>query len=106
MGDIKLEKQIVCLNLNESEFKFEYEGYEFYFSSNFNRRRFIERLPKFIDEETRKLNIRYNVNISFDIIFMISFYKIIEKRGFRIYDLKNKKEVSPSCGIIAEIKVY
>ena len=53
-----------------------------------------------------KIHIKYNININFDILLMISYYKKIEKRGFRIYDEENKKEITPSCGIVAKIIMY
>ena len=39
-------------------------------------------------------------------MFMLSLYKKIEKRGFRVYDEENKKEITPSCGLITNILMY
>ena len=106
-GDIILKTvRGVCLNLNESDYIFENEGFMFYFSSEFNKKRFIDQLNEYVKIETMKLQNRYNINIKFDVMFMISLYKLIEKRGFRIYDSINKKEITPSCGFISNIIMY
>lgn len=103
-----MEKTIkrICLNLNESEYTFNYKGLVFYFSSLFNKKRFIERVENYVTLENMKLQIRYDVNFNLELIFMISLYKRIEKRGFRIFDDVNKKEITPSCGIIGNIIMY
>ena len=96
----------ICLNLNESEYYFKYKGLIFYFSSEFYKNKFANQILNFIETETLKLQVKYNLNINFDILFMLSLYKKIEKRGFRVYDEENKKEITPSCGIIANILMY
>lgn len=96
----------ICLNLNESEYFFNYKGLIFYFSSEFYKKKFVDNIQNYIENETFKLQIRYNINIDFDVLFMISLYKKIEKRGFRVYDEENKKEITPSCGLITNILMY
>lgn len=92
----------IYINLNESEYKFIYYGMTFFFSSEFYKNKFIESVTDYIDTETLKLQIKYNVNIKLDELFLIALYKKIEKRGFRILD-QNNKEITPSCGIISTI---
>lgn len=96
----------ICLNLRESEYFYKYKGLIFYFSSEFYKKKFAENVANFIETETYKLQVKYNININFEIMFMISYYKKIEKRGFRIYDELNKKEITSSCGICGEIVMY
>ena len=96
----------ICLNLNESEYYFEYKGLIFYFSSEFYKKKYADNIQNYIENETFKLQVKYNVNINFDILFMITLYKKIEKRGFRIYDELNKKEITSTCGIIGQILMY
>lgn len=96
----------ICLNLNESEYYFKYNGLVFYFSSLFYKKRFIEKVESYVSMENMKLQVKYDLNLSLELIFMISLYKKIEKRGFRIYDEINNKEITPSCGIIGNIKMY
>ena len=96
----------ICLNLNESEYYFKYNGFVFYFSSEFYKKKFADEISSFIENETLKLQVKYNVNIIIDNLLMIALYKKIEKRGFRIYDEENKKEITPSCGLITKILMY
>ena len=107
-GDITLKTTTkgICLNLNESEYYFKYKGLIFYFSSKFYRNKFANEISSFIETETFKLQVKYNLDINFDILFMLSLYKKIEKRGFRVYDEENKKEITPSCGLITNILMY
>ena len=107
-GDIILKTTAkgICLNLNESEYYFKYKGLIFYFSSEFYRNKFANEITNYNETETLKLQVKYNININFDILFMLSLYKKIEKRGFRVFDEINKKEITPSCGIIANILMY
>lgn len=96
----------ICLNLKESEYYFKYKGLRFYFSSEFYKNKFITEVENYIETETLKIQVKYNININFDILFMISLYKKIEKRGFRIYDELNDKEISQNCGIVSNIMMY
>lgn len=96
----------ICLNLNESEYYYKYKGLIFYFSSENYKNKFANTIKQYLENETLKIQIKYNVNINFDILLMISYYKKIEKRGFRVYDEENKKEITPSCGIVAKIIMY
>jgi hypothetical protein len=56
----------------------------FYFSSEFNKRRFINGYEEYIVDETHKLESKYHVKLDLEIELTIAFYKKIEKRGFRI----------------------
>lgn len=96
----------ICLNLNESEYYFKYKGLIFYFSSEFYKNKFANTIKNYLESETLKTQIKYNININFDLLFLISYYKKIEKRGFRVYDEENKKEITPSCGMVARIIMY
>ena len=61
----------------------------FYFSSEFNKRRFESNFYLFIEEETNKLKARYKVNLDIYDYLMVVFYKKIEKREFRVLTYKN-----------------
>ena len=78
----------VYLDLPESEYFVFYSGYKFYFSSEFNKRRFIEQYPdyqlKMYDKVKRSLNIDPMVIKDIDQILLFTFYEHIEKRGFYI----------------------
>lgn len=85
------EKIIVYQNIEESPFYYDYENFRFFFSSAFYRRNFKNRIDSYINEETFRLKNRYKViNEKFfdkmlKEILLISYYKRIEKRGFRVY---------------------
>lgn len=81
---------VVYQNIEESIYKFEINDITFYFSSSFNLRRFSEKCIDYVNTEERKLINRYHVLINMKIYFLVSFYKLIEKRGFLI-EYKNKK---------------
>lgn len=95
--------EIVYQNINESTYTFEVENLIFYFSSSFNLRRFKERCISYSVNEERKLINRFHVNIDMKKYFLISFYKLIEKRGFKI--LYNNKEIQDDFNIISTIEM-
>lgn len=71
-------------DLEESNYCFKFEGIEYYFSSMFYLNKFKNNVERFITEETTKLEIKYKILIDFRIYLAISYYKKVEKRGFRI----------------------
>lgn len=81
----------VYQNIEESPIYYEYDNFTFYFSSAFYRRNFKLRVEQYIKEETYRLKNRYKVinekffNDFLKEVLLISFYKKIEKRGFRVY---------------------
>ena len=56
----------------------------FYFSSSFNKDRFLKGYENFIREEENKIISKYGVNLSIRFYLLIAFYLRIEKRGFYI----------------------
>lgn len=59
----------------------------FYFSSSFNKDRFLNGYQNYIKEEEDKIIAKYNVIISVRYYLLISYYLKIEKRGFYITKL-------------------
>lgn len=82
----------IYLDLKESEYKLNYNGLIYYFSSELYMNKFKNNVKQFIVEETAKLKTKYRVNIYFDTMLTIAYYKKIEKRGFRIVYKINEKE--------------
>ena len=66
-------------------------------------KKFVEKVDKYVEEESLKLKNRYNINISFTLFFIISLYKKIEKRGFCVYDDINKKYLKENIIILSSI---
>ena len=56
----------------------------FYFSSSFNKERFLNGYETFIKEEEDKIIAKYKINISIRFYLLMSYYIRIEKRGFYI----------------------
>lgn len=86
----------IYLDLKESEYKLNYKGLIYYFSSELYMNKFKNNVKQFIEEETAKLRTKYKINIYFDTMLTIAYYKKIEKRGFRIVYKINEKETELS----------
>ena len=56
----------------------------FYFSSSFNKERFLRGYETFIKEEEDKIISKYGVKISMRFYLLMAYYLKIEKRGFYI----------------------
>lgn len=70
-------------NINESTISTNINDYTLYFSSDLNRYRFESRY----DEYFKRVNARLNriMKMEYEALIIISLYKYIEKRGFRVY---------------------
>ena len=76
--------KMVFLNIEESNYILEKDGLRFYFSSEFNKNRFKFRVDDYILEETLKLHNKYKIKANYSLILLLSFYRKIEKRGWRV----------------------
>ena len=77
-------KNGIELNLKESNYTYNYKGFLFYFSSEFYKQKFIEKINSYINEEQLKINAKYQVKIDLEMFFAIALYRKIEKRGFYV----------------------
>lgn len=89
--DLKESEYFAFLTINN-------ELITFYFSSLFNRKRFLNKMTSFTHDENLKLTINYNVNIDATKLLLLSLYKKIEKRGFRV--LINNEEIDTNKELI------
>lgn len=81
-------------DLRESSYYFDFEDLRFYFSSDFYRRRYIERLEAYIEVSILKFWGANKVALPVEGLreyFAVVLYKLIEKRGFRV--LKNGEDI-------------
>ena len=85
--DLKESDYYVKLNINNEEIIL-------YFSSLFLRKKYLDNVSKFISTENLKMNINYKIDLDATKLLILSFYKKIEKRGFRV--LINNKEIIDS----------
>lgn len=82
-------KSNVCYNLFNSPYHTQYKNYTFYFSSQFNKDRFDNKLQTFVDTEKLKLNSKYYTDIHSEIVLALTLYRLIEKRGFYVLSASN-----------------
>lgn len=87
----------IFLNIQESNISFEYGSLIFYFSSEFYKNKFIQNFKNYVLEETLKICNKYNINVTFDIMLMIAYYKKVEKRGFRIFNKRDNQYITENC---------
>lgn len=71
----------------------------FYFSSSFNKERFLKGYEDYIKEEEDKIKAKYGINISMRYYLLIAFYIKIEKRGFYIV---NYSSISKKYDIVLD----
>lgn len=88
-----LTKRGIELNIKESKYIFIVDNLMLYFSSNFNKERFISNYNVYVLEESIKLENKYKLNMDIKNLLVISYYKKIEKRGFYIVDTNSKQEI-------------
>lgn len=88
---------MVYKDISQSMYHYKYDKLDFYFSSYFYLEKFKKLVPNYIKDETMKLQIKYKCLIVCDEMLLISLYKKIEKRGYRV--LYNGKELKEKCYI-------
>ena len=76
---------IIHYNLKDSEFKYKVNDFEFVFSSELYKNKFISTYEDFTNYQELKLQAKYNILIFAEDMLLISLYKKIEKRGFLVY---------------------
>lgn len=86
-------KTKVYLDLDKSTYKVLYKGLIFYFSSELYKKKFEKNINEFIKTESLKITCKYKLSINLELFFAISYYKQIEKRGFKVIDDINKTEI-------------
>lgn len=81
-------------DINESDIIAIYGDYIFYFTSNFNKSKFVENVEHYVELEEIKIKAKYNIDIEMKNYFSIWYYKKVQKRGTRIEYLKNNKKIN------------
>lgn len=94
-------KRGIYLNLKESVYKFKYGRLVFYFSSQSYLTKFKLVYSEYIKNETLKIQLKYGGIIWCDEMLLLTLYKKIEKRGFRVLcDNKELDEYYRIYGLI------
>lgn len=83
-------KRGIYYNLEESDYKYTIDNFEFVFSSLFYLNLFKINLESWLVYEQERLNNKLKKNIDLKEVILLDHYKQIEKRGFLVY-YKNKK---------------
>ena len=72
-------------DLSTSPFSYKVDDFLFIFSSKLYLDKFIKNNVDYVREETLKLTIKYGLILYPKDMFLLSFYKKVEKRGFKVY---------------------
>jgi len=86
-------------DLTESNEYVELLQSRFYFSSSFNKERFLNGYEDYIKEEEDKIKAKYGINISIRYYLLIAYYIKIEKRGFYVV---NYSSISKKYDIVLD----
>ena len=81
---------MIYIDIEYSDYYFEYDDMKFYFSSQFYLNKFKREYSEFLKDETLKLKIKFKCSIFADYMILLLLYKKIEKRGFRVYYKNNR----------------
>lgn len=90
-------------DINDSNYCVELDKIKIYFSSEFNKERFLNGYESFIKEENLKIQNKYKVNIIANYYLLFSYYKRIEKRGFRIINKVTGAEIKDNMTFIISL---
>ena len=71
-------------DINESDIIYNFNNYDYYFTSQFNKNKFEENIEDYVYLEELKIKNRYNVNINLTNYLAFAFYKKVQKKGFRV----------------------
>ena len=96
-------RSIVYNNIDDSVFFIDVGKCRIYFSSEFNKSRFLNNYKNYIVEENAKLENKYHVKIVANYYLLFAFYKKIEKRGFRIENNIANTRVNENSIFITEL---
>lgn len=96
-------RPIVYNDINKSTFYVDVEKCRIYFSSEFNKHRFLKDYRMYIEDETKKLEKKYHVRIRPNYYLLFAFYKKIEKRGFRIENNITGKRMNENSTFMLEL---
>lgn len=74
----------VYQDITQSDITFEVDDIVFYFSSLFNKNRFIKKYEFYVKEEENKIINKFHFSINLRRYLLLSLYNKIEIRGFLV----------------------
>lgn len=89
-------------DLTQTKYTAIYDNLVFYFSSEFYQKNFKKLINDYVRKYSFYLNKKFKLNINSEYFLAISCYKLIEKRGFRIFDKNTNNFIN--SGKIYEVK--
>ena len=96
-------RRVVYNDINDSTYYLDVGKARLYFSSEFNKTRFLNNYLIYTQEECKKLENKYHVKINANYYLLFAFYKKIEKRGFKVVELSNNRNLSKDTTILNTI---
>lgn len=96
-------RKVVYNDINDSTYYLDVGKARLFFSSEFNKSRFLANYNYYIKEETCKLEKKYHVKIVANYYLMFAFYKKIEKRGFRIENNVTNAKINENLTFLVEL---
>lgn len=97
-------KSKIYYDITKSPFFTDYENFKLYFSSANNLRKFKLQIDDYINEQAFYISNRYeHINCVFNELFILAFYKRLEKRGFKVI-YKGNIELKADCVFDTVIK--
>lgn len=84
----------IFLDLEESTYIADIDGFKFYFSSEATMKKFFKRIYSYQKEALLRIKTSYNVEIEDSLFFFaFSLYSLLEKRGFHVEYWNGEKKV-------------
>lgn len=96
-------RRVVYNDINDSTYYLDVGKARLYFSSEFNKTRFLNNYLIYTQEECKKLENKYHVKINANYYLLFAFYKKIEKRGFRIENNITNTRINENLTFIVEL---
>ena len=87
-------------DINDSNYYVELDKIKIYFSSEFNKERFLKGYEEYVKEENLKIQNKYKVNIIANYYLLFAYYRKIEKRGFKIINKVTGAEINNNLTFI------
>lgn len=81
-------------DINESDIFAIYGELKFYFTSNYIKKKFIENIDYYVNLEELKVINKYQISIELKEYLSIWYYKKIQKKGYRIENIKTNKKIT------------
>ena len=93
----------IYYKLEDSPYIYKTIRFSFYFSSEFYLNKFKDNVYKYVEQENRKLDLRFKCKTLFLYVLMLNYYKLVEKRGFLIIENSSGKKIDKEYQIRGDL---